>query len=184
MSKKISCSNGTIALALLSAKGIISSYKDIKIDDNCAICLENLQAKHSIYSCECCSQSVKLFCGHYFHCSCILSDFANQDNKYTCPLCKQVKKIPNTEVNIPDETAPTTFNLEFKFLGLPAKIINGIKNDDLIDKYYLIIKYYVRAKHGGSDVRFLSLKRILDNNKKFIDYPGIHLNPIYVQIKL
>jgi hypothetical protein len=183
MTKKISCSNGTIALALLSSEGIISSYKDI-IDDKCAICQENLQESHNIYSCECCSEPVKLFCGHYFHCSCILSCFTNQENKYTCPLCMQVKKIANKEVKIPDELPPAKFDLEFKFLALSTKIISDIKNDDIIYKYYLIIKDYVRSKHGGSDVRFLSFKRILDNYKKFIDYPGIHLNPIYVQIKL
>lgn len=59
----------------------IGNDKHHYTDDVCPICLNNFENHESNYN---------LVCGHYFHKSCLLTDFNNRRSKYlyNCPMCR------------------------------------------------------------------------------------------------
>jgi hypothetical protein len=173
----------------------VTEYNNHLINDNCAICLENININQVV---------IKTICGHIFHKKCFTNYSSTKYNQESdgivpCPLCKQdacninyyFKLIndfffeKNINIKVGDLVRAKTFgNMTFTVTGFTKVFYSNDKNIKYYKKFYNgIINNFMKVSIQREDLEKIHLDKCIitcnDCNQQsitnYIDFDNKHI---------
>lgn len=185
------CTGGILELAFLEKQGIVKQAiheEKLKEDDTCAHCLNLLSQKEGR---QFDIEPAVLVCGHLIHVECLIPNLRNDLMKQTCfhcRLCEDVLFTNPCALSLKWEKkvckkqsmpVPDKMKLMVQSAMGGGKVVEmDVKRTDSIQ----VIYDGVKGKQLNYTAEFIlsSLHRQLTHEKHVMDYPGIHLAPVFV----